>query len=112
MGKLKSFVEKQKRTMAEVTVAASAGATKLVAQSGTIAELESQAQKVLDLFSGRIIAIIMCIALMIVFAVVAWGNSQGEGGSTIKKVTPWIIGIIGIGSAAGITRYFLGISVR
>lgn len=80
------------------------------AQDGTIEALEGQAGKLMDLFSGPIIAIVMCIALIICFGVIAWGNAQGEGG-TIKKVMPWIIGIIGIGSAAGITTYFLGVEV-
>lgn len=87
------------------------GAMAAVAQSsGTISELEDKAGLVMDLFSGKIIAIIMCIALMICFAVVAWGNAQGEGASAIKKVMPWVIAIIGIGSAAGITSYFLGVA--
>lgn len=87
------------------------GAAAAVAQSsGTISELEDKAGLVMDLFSGKIVAIIMCIALMICFAVVAWGNAQGEGASAIKKVMPWVIAIIGIGSAAGITSYFLGVA--
>ena len=78
--------------------------------SGTISELEDKAGLVMDLFSGKTIAVIMCIALMICFAVVAWANAQGEGASAIKKVMPWVIAVIGIGSAAGITAYFLGVS--
>lgn len=78
--------------------------------SGTISELEDKAGLVMDLFSGKTVAVIMCIALMICFAVVAWANAQGEGASAIKKVMPWVIAVIGIGSAAGITSYFLGVS--
>lgn len=78
--------------------------------SGTISELEDKAGLVMDLFSGKTIAVIMCIALMICFAVVAWANAQGEGASAIKKVMPWVIAVIGIGSAGGITAYFLGTS--
>lgn len=77
--------------------------------NGTIAELEEKAELIMELFSGKIIAIIMCVALMICFAIIAWGNAQGEGASTIKKVMPWVIAVIGIGSAAGITSYFLGV---
>lgn len=104
-------MKKLKKTASMIITAAMTGSLAM-AQNATIRELETQTQKVLDLFSGRIIAIIMCIALMIIFAIIAWGNSQGEGQSTIKKVTPWIIGIIGIGSAAGITSYFLGVSPK
>lgn len=82
----------------------------LFAADGTIAELEDKAGLLMDLFSGKIIAIIMCIALMIIFGIIAWGNSQGEGGM-FKKMMPWIAGVIGIGSAAGITSYFLGVTV-
>ena len=78
--------------------------------SGTISELEDKAGLVMDLFSGKTVAVIMCIALMICFAVIAWANAQGEGASAIKKVMPWVIAVIGIGSAAGITSYFLGVS--
>ena len=78
--------------------------------SGTISELEDKAGLVMDLFSGKTVAVIMCIALMICFAVVAWANAQGEGASAIKKVMPWVIAVIGIGSAAGITSYFLGVA--
>ena len=80
------------------------------AQSNGIPELEEKAGKIMELFSGKIIAIIMCLALMICFAIIAWGNAQGEGASAIKKVMPWVIAVIGIGSAAGITSYFLGVS--
>ena len=78
--------------------------------SGTIQELEDKAGLVMDLFSGKTVAVIMCVALMICFAVVAWANAQGEGASAIKKVMPWVIAVIGLGSAAGITSYFLGVS--
>ena len=78
--------------------------------SGTISELEDKAGLVMDLFSGKTVAVIMCITLMICFAVVAWANAQGEGASAIKKVMPWVIAVIGIGSAAGITSYFLGVA--
>ena len=78
--------------------------------SGTIQELEDKAGLVMDLFSGKTVAVIMCVALMICFAVVAWANAQGEGASAIKKVMPWVIAVIGIGSAAGITSYFLGVA--
>ena len=78
--------------------------------SGTISELEDKAGLVMDLFSGKTVAVIMCIALMICFAVITWANAQGEGASAIKKVMPWVIAVIGIGSAAGITSYFLGVS--
>lgn len=78
--------------------------------SGTIQELEDKAGLVMDLFSGKTVAVIMCVALMICFAVVAWANAQGEGASAIKKVMPWVIAVIGIGSAAGITAYFLGVT--
>ena len=78
--------------------------------SGTIQELEDKAGLVMDLFSGKTVAVIMCVALMICFAVVAWANAQGEGASAIKKVMPWVIAVIGIGSAGGITAYFLGVA--
>ena len=78
--------------------------------SGTIQELEDKAGLVMDLFSGKTVAVIMCVALMICFAVVAWANAQGEGASAIKKVMPWVIAVIGIGSAGGITAYFLGVT--
>ena len=78
--------------------------------SGTIQELEDKAGLVMDLFSGKTVAVIMCVALMICFAVVAWAKAQGEGASAIKKVMPWVIAVIGIGSAAGITSYFLGVA--
>ena len=78
--------------------------------SGTIQELEEKAGLVMDLFSGKTVAVIMCVALMICFAVVAWANAQGEGASAIKKVMPWVIAVIGIGSAGGITAYFLGVT--
>lgn len=78
--------------------------------SGTIQELEDKAGLVMDLFSGRIIAVVFCFALIIIFAIIAWGSHQGESGSIIKRLTPWIIGAVGIGSAAGITAYFLGVS--
>ena len=71
---------------------------------------ETPQEFVMDLFSGKTVAVIMCIALMICFAVIAWANAQGEGASAIKKVMPWVIAVIGIGSAAGITSYFLGVS--
>ena len=82
----------------------------LAQNSGTIQELEDKAGLVMDLFSGKTIAVIMCVALMICFAVVAWANAQGEGASVIKKVMPWVIAVIGIGSAGGITAYFLGVT--
>lgn len=82
----------------------------LAQNSGTIQELEDKAGLVMDLFSGKTIAVIMCVALMICFAVVAWANAQGESASAIKKVMPWVIAVIGIGSAGGITAYFLGVT--
>lgn len=106
--KRKAFMKKFLVCLVAIMVLGSMAAVAQI--SGTISELEDKAGLVMDLFSGKIIAIIMCIALMICFAVVAWGNAQGEGASAIKKVMPWVIAIIGIGSAAGITTYFLGVA--
>lgn len=111
MKSLKNLIGGTKKRWSAICATAMGGAVSLSAQA-TIAELESQTEKVLKLFSGKIIAIIMCVALMVIFAIIGWGASQGEASSTIKKVTPWIIAVIGIGSAAGITSYFLGVSVK
>lgn len=78
---------------------------------GTITELEGKAGKLMDLFSGKIMAIVMCVALIIIFGVIAWSNSQGEGGM-FKKALPWVVGVIGVGSAAGITSYFMEIAPK
>lgn len=80
------------------------------AQDNTIAELEEGAGKILDLFSGTLMATIMCIALFLVFGAIAWARSQGEG-EMFKKMIPWIVSIIGIGATADIVMYFTGVSL-
>lgn len=80
------------------------------AQDNTIEELEEGASKILGLFSGTLMATIMCVALLIIFGVIAWARSQGEG-EMFKKLIPWIVAIIGMGSAADIVMYFTGVGI-
>jgi hypothetical protein len=78
----------------------------LFAQSGdTIPELNEWGENILGLAMGQWVAAIMTVALMIIFGVIAFGNAQGEGGM-FKKMWPWLVGVIGIGSAGGIVQYF------
>ncbi|MFI3257025.1 MAG: TrbC/VirB2 family protein [Spirochaetales bacterium] len=71
-----------------------------------IPELEEGANSLLELFSSGIFRAIMTVALLIIFGVIAFGNAQGEGGM-FKKTFPWIVGVLGVGSASAITDYFL-----
>ncbi len=73
--------------------------------SGTIKELDDWGQNILGLATGQWVAAIMTVALMIIFGVIAFGNAQGEGGM-FKKMRPWLVGVIGIGSAGAIVSYF------
>lgn len=76
----------------------------------SIAVLDSAGNKILELISASWVKALLCVALIIEFGVIAFGNSQGEGGM-IKKVLPWIIGTAGILGATSIVNFFFsGIS--
>lgn len=71
----------------------------------SIAVLDTAGEKILKLISAKWVKAILCVALVIEFGIVAFGNAQGEGG-TIKKVLPWIIGTAGILGATSIVNFF------
>ena len=71
----------------------------------SIEVLDTAGEKILKLITSKWVKAILCVALVIEFGVVAFGNAQGEGG-TIKKVLPWIIGTAGILGATSIVNFF------
>ena len=73
----------------------------------TIKALDDMGTKVIGLLNARGLKAILAFALVIEFGVIAFGNSQGEGGM-VKKVLPWIIGTGGILAATSIVGFFMG----
>lgn len=49
--------------------------------------------------------VMLAVALVIEFGVIAFGNAQGQG-DIIKKVLPWVIGTAGILGATSIVNFF------
>lgn len=71
----------------------------------SIAVLDTAGDKILKLITSKWVKAVLCVALVIEFGVVAFGNAQGEGGM-IKKVLPWILGTAGILGATSIVNFF------
>ena len=67
--------------------------------------LDTAGDKVLSLIGSKWVKAFLCVALIIEFGVIAFGNAQGEGG-IIKKVLPWIVGTAGILGATSIVNFF------
>mgnify|MGYP003292892472 CR=1 FL=1 len=71
----------------------------------SITVLDTAGDKILNLIGAKWVKALLCVALVIEFGVVAFGNAQGEGG-TIKKLLPWILGTAGILGATSIVNFF------
>lgn len=68
--------------------------------------LDNDANAVLQMITGTPLKVVMILAVILCFGLIAWGQSQGEGGM-FKKVIPIVVGLIGIGSAATIVAGFI-----
>lgn len=77
----------------------------IFAATDGIAVLDTAGDKILSLVTAKWVKALLVVALIIEFGVIAFGNSQGEGG-IIKKVLPWIIGTAGILGATSIVNFF------
>lgn len=105
--KKKPVFEMNRRTIQLFIVCAALfifGTSGLFAED-SIAVLDDAGNKLLSLIGSTWVKAFLCIALVIEFGVVAFGNAQGEGG-VIKKVLPWIVGTAGILGATSIVNFF------
>lgn len=68
-------------------------------------ELDTAAETLLKIVTGKPLKVVLILAVIVCFGVIAWGQSQGEGGM-FKKVLPVIIGCIGVASASGVVNTF------
>ena len=76
----------------------------------TIDKLDNFGDKIISLLDAKWLKAILALGLVIEFGVIAFGNSQGEGGM-VKKVLPWIIGTGGILAATSIVSFvFKGVT--
>lgn len=75
--------------------------------SNQITQLDSWANKVLELFQSTWVKAILLVALIVEAVGVVVAGQQGGGGQMLKKFAPWIIGTIVLLSASGICSYFL-----
>ena len=68
----------------------------------SIAELDSWADKILELFQSSWVKAILLVALIVEAIGMVLAGQQGGGGQMIKKFAPWIIGTIILLSASSI----------
>ena len=73
----------------------------------SIAELDTWADKILELFQSSWVKAILLVALIVEAIGMVLAGQQGGGGQMIKKFAPWIIGTIILLSASSICSYFL-----
>ena len=70
-------------------------------------ELDTWADKILELFQSSWVKAILLVALIVEAIGMVLAGQQGGGGQMIKKFAPWIIGTIILLSASSICSYFL-----
>ena len=68
----------------------------------SIAELDTWADKILELFQSSWVKAILLVALIVEAIGMVLAGQQGGGGQMIKKFAPWIIGTIILLSASSI----------
>ena len=78
-----------------------------VGSGESIAELDTWADKILELFQSSWVKAILLVALIVEAIGMVLAGQQGGGGQMIKKFAPWIIGTIILLSASSICSYFL-----
>lgn len=97
-----------KHFLALALIFAACVAPTFAAGSGdSIAELDTWADKILELFQSNWVKAILLVALIVEAIGLVLAGQQGGGGQMIKKFAPWIIGTIILLSASSICSYFL-----
>lgn len=97
-----------KRLFAALAVFALCVVPTFAASSGeSISELDSWAEKILELFQSPWVKAILLVALIVEAIGLVLAGQQGGGGQMLKKFAPWVIGTLILLSASSICSYFL-----
>lgn len=97
-----------KRLFAVLAVFAVCVVPTFAAGSGeSISELDSWAEKILELFQSPWVKAILLVALIVEAIGLVLAGQQGGGGQMLKKFAPWVIGTLILLSASSICSYFL-----